>query len=100
VFNLDGRYADGEGVERGNAEEVRQYRTAADAGDAAAMCGLGRRYEEGRGVKQDDAEAVRWYRTAADAGVADAMFRLGERYANGRGVERDARGCPLVPQGR
>jgi tetratricopeptide (TPR) repeat protein len=59
-----------------DAEAVRWYRKAAEAGHAAAMNNLGVMYERGRGVTQDDGEAVRWYRKAAEAGDETARENL------------------------
>ena len=49
--------------------EFEDYRTRAEAGDAAAQFRLGVHNATGRGVEQDVTEAVRWYRLAADQGI-------------------------------
>lgn len=64
----------------------REWREAAQAGDPAAMVGLGALYDTGHGVSQDFAAALSWYRRAAEAGDAAAMFNVGAMYDNGRGT--------------
>ncbi len=71
-----------------NKEEVREYRTSAEAGEPWAMFNLGVMYANGSGVEQSDVEAVRWYRAGAEAGDSDAMFYLGVMYEDGSGVEQ------------
>jgi hypothetical protein len=77
------------GSGKDDAEAVRLYRKAADAGDASAMRNLGWMYENGQGVAKDYGEAMRWYRKAADAGDALGMSVLGSAYADGLGVAKD-----------
>ena len=59
------------------AEAVKEYREAAEEGDAEAQSNLGVMYVKGQGVAQDDAEAVRWFRKAAeqDRGLPDFRRR-------------------------
>lgn len=71
------------------ATALREYRGAAEAGDASAQNNLGVMYATGRGVIQDPAAAVQWYRRAAEQGDARAQYNLGFMYADGRGVPRD-----------
>ncbi len=59
------------------------FERAAEAGDAAAACGLGKSYDPlflqrvgTRGVVGDPAKAVDWYRRAARAGSNEAAARL------------------------
>jgi TPR repeat protein len=73
----------------GDSQALRQLRTLATEGDAAAQYNLGLIYETGPGVPQDLAEAVRWYRKAADQGLANAQYNLGYIYAGGQGVPQD-----------
>ena len=70
----------------GEADEVRQLRQAAEAGDARAQFDLGVRYAGGKGVAPDTAEAARWIALAAAQGLVDAQFNLGLMYADGNGV--------------
>ena len=71
------------------AESVKWYKLAAEAGDAKAQFNLGVMYDEGKGIPQDDAEAVKWYRLAAEAGIAGAQCRLGRMYDFGKGVPQN-----------
>ena len=71
-------------------EQVKEYRQAAEQGDATYQYLLGASYDYGwGGVPEDDAEAVKWYRKAAEQGDADAQFSLGVKYGNGDGVPQD-----------
>jgi len=61
----------------------RFFERAAEAGDAAAACGLGRSFDPlslrqmgVRGLSGDLATAIRWYRKAAEAGSREAQRRL------------------------
>lgn len=76
-------------LEKDDAEALRWYRVAADAGDAFSMTKVGYIYATGKGVAKDEAEAARWYRKGADAGNAVAMNNLGLAYAYGREVTKD-----------
>lgn len=71
------------------ATALRNYRVAADQGDATAQYRLGAMYQYGEGVAEDAAEAARWYRAAADKGHAPAMFSLARAYGYGSGVAED-----------
>ena len=83
----------GEGVaafKRGDyATALREFRLAAEQGNAAAQYNLGQMYRKGQGVPQDYAEAVKWYRRAADQGDAYAQHDLGVMYDKGWGVPQD-----------
>ena len=68
---------------------LKDVRTRATQGDAAAQFQLGSRYRAGEGVAQDFTEAVRWFRLAADQGHAVAQNSLGVRYGKGEGVPQD-----------
>ena len=66
-------------MERNDAEAVRLYQLAADAGHAPSQCNLGRMYELGRGVAASLADAVAWYERAAKNGsklATEALRRL------------------------
>jgi uncharacterized protein len=67
----------------------REWKAAADAGQAEAQFDLGVLYAQGRGVDRDLNEAARWYRQAAEQGNAEAQFALGQMYSRGWGVPRD-----------
>jgi localization factor PodJL len=66
-----------------------RLRTAALAGDSAALFEVASRYAEGRGVLMDMHTAVAWYRRAAEGGLAPAQYRLGSIYEKGLGVPRN-----------
>lgn len=68
----------------------REYRLAAEQGDAMGQANLGNMYRLGYGVSHDGAEAVRWYRLAAEQGDAAAQANLGTMYKLGEGVPQDA----------
>ena len=67
----------------------KEWKAAADAGQAEAQFDLGVLYAQGLGVRRDMTEAARWYRQAADQGNAEAEFALGQMYSRGWGVPRD-----------
>jgi serine/threonine-protein kinase len=69
------------------ADAAREFRQAADLGDARAMTELAKLFRYGGdGVPRDTAQAVQWYTRAAQAGNASAMVYLGSMYAAGDGV--------------
>ncbi len=71
------------------AKAFREWKAAADAGQAEAQFDLGLLYAQGLGVRRDMTEAARWYRQAAEQGNAEAEFALGQMYSRGWGVPRD-----------
>ncbi|MGN0884524.1 MAG: caspase family protein [Candidatus Spyradosoma sp.] len=76
-------------AEQYTPEQIREWRAAANRGEAWAQYNLGLCYKFGNGVEKDLREAVRWFRRAAEQGDAQAQFNLGACYANGEGVEED-----------
>jgi TPR repeat protein len=68
---------------------VREFRAAANQGDALSQAQLGYMHYVGEGVNQDYTEAVRWYRMAANQGNVDAQYNLAVAYAFGEGVAQD-----------
>jgi hypothetical protein len=67
------------------ASARRFFERAAEGGDAAAACGLGKSYDPlflrrvgTRGVSGDAAKAADWYRRAASAGSNEAAARLAQ----------------------
>jgi TPR repeat protein len=68
---------------------VKEFRAAADAGEADAQFNMGLMYEQGIGVAKDEKEALAWYRKSAEQGNANAQFNLGVLYENGRGTAVD-----------
>ena len=67
----------------------REWKAAAEAGQAEAQFDLGLLYAEGLGTRRDLAEAAKWYRKAADQANAQAEFALGQMYSRGWGAPRD-----------
>ena len=84
-------HRNGQGVEKDDAEAVKWYRKAVEAGDANAMINLGGMYQNGQGVNKDDWEAVKWYRKSADQGNEKGMVYLGYAYRDGIGIGQDFR---------
>lgn len=82
----EGRAAYGRGD---YATAFREYKAAADRGNARAQGWLGHMYQEGYGVPKDYRQAEYWYRTAADQGDASGQFGLGMMYFLGTGVQTD-----------
>ena len=68
------------------ANDINQYRKAAEQGDATAQYNLGLMYARGQGVVKSDKEAVKWFQKAAEQGHATAQYNLGLMYALGQGV--------------
>jgi uncharacterized protein len=67
----------------------REWKTAAEAGEAEAEFDLGLLYAQGLGVRRDLSEAANWYHKAAQKGNAEAQFALGQMHSRGWGVPRD-----------
>ena len=68
------------------AMALREFRTLAGRGNAAAQFNLAIIYDYGHGVGSDYARAMKWYRRAAEQGFAAAQFNLGIMYDYGQGV--------------
>jgi hypothetical protein len=67
----------------------REWKAAADAGQAEAQFDVGVLYAQGLGVRRDLTEAAYWYRKSAEQGNAEAEFALGQMYSRGWGIPRD-----------
>jgi uncharacterized protein len=67
----------------------REWKAAAEAGQAEAEFDLGVLYAQGLGVRRDLTVAANWYRKSARQGNAEAQFALGQMYSRGWGVPRD-----------
>lgn len=67
----------------------KEFRAAADKGEADCQFNLALMYEKGIGTTKDEKEAVVWYRKSAEQGNANAQFNLGVLYENGRGCAVD-----------
>jgi TPR repeat protein len=79
-----------EAVQNGDYDTaLKEWRLAAEQGNARAQYNLGVMHQKGEGVTQDYQEAVKWYRLAAEQGNASAQFTLGYMYDNGEGVAED-----------
>lgn len=70
------------------AHPVEGYKTAAAAGDAAAMYNLAKCYQQGDGVAKNAQEAFRHMKAAAEAGYTKAYRELADMYRGGRGVAK------------
>jgi uncharacterized protein len=68
---------------------VKEFRAAAERGEADCQFNLALMYEKGIGVTKDEKEAVVWYRKSAEQGNSNAQFNLGVLYENGRGTAVD-----------
>ncbi len=68
---------------------AKEFRAAAEKGDAECQFNLALMYEQGMGVPKDEKEAVVWYRKSAELGNSNAQFNLGVLYENGRGTAVD-----------
>jgi len=73
-------YANGQGIEKDEAQAVQWYEKSARQGYAKAQNNLGEMYYHGRGVARDYEQARSWYRKAAGQGLAIAQRNLGESY--------------------
>lgn len=82
-------FTGGEGLEKDQAEAVRWFEKAANAGNIHAMNNLGIAYQDGVGVEQDDLESLKWFKKAAENGHEKAQWSVGRIYRLGIGVERD-----------
>jgi hypothetical protein len=71
------------------ATALREFRLAAEQGNAMAQYNVGVMTYNGEGVAQNFAEAAEWYRRAAAQGYARAQSDLGDLYARGEGVPQD-----------
>jgi len=67
----------------------KEFRAAAEKGEADCQFNLALMYEKGIGVAQDEKEAVVWYRKSAEQGNSNAQYNLGVLYENGRGCAVD-----------
>jgi len=69
------------------AKALDLWRTAGEAGNAAAQNNLGIMYDLGKGVPRSDKLALFWFLKAARQGYANAQFNMGRKYDNGEGVQ-------------
>ncbi len=67
----------------------KEFRAAAEKGDADSQYNVALMYEKGIGVGKDEKEAVVWYGKSAALGNSAAQFNLGVMFENGRGTAVD-----------
>jgi len=67
----------------------KEFREAADAGEADSQFNVALMFEKGIGVGKDEKQAVVWYRKSALQGNAAAQYNLAVMYENGRGTAAD-----------
>ena len=89
LFALAQQYESGNGKVKDEAEAVKLYRKAAEAGSVDAMHNLGHMLDAGRGGSKDESAAVTLYRKAAELGDAHVMTHVGWMLRDGRGVPKD-----------
>jgi len=93
LLNSSARAGLNEGVAAYEAGDLplafKEFRAAAEKGEADCQFNLALMYEKGMGVTKDEKEAVVWYRKSAEQGNAYAQFNLGVLYENGRGCTVD-----------
>lgn len=70
---------------------ARDWATAADAGNGAAMYNLGVMALTGNGTAKDLTAAARWFKASAQAGHSGGMVNWGLCQLNGFGVAKDER---------
>ncbi len=68
---------------------VKEFRAAAEAGNADAQFNMALMYERGIGVSKDEQESVVWYQKSAEQGNSNAQFNLAVMHENGRGTAVD-----------
>ena len=66
---------------------LKELRSAAESGEASAMCELGLMYQEGNGVRQDDEESFKWLKKSAQLGDSEGQFQIGKCYHFGVGTD-------------
>jgi TPR repeat protein len=75
----------GSGFPQDDAEALKWFRKASEAGVAKADRYIGLLHEGGRaGVPRSQSEALRWYRSGAEKGDADALAKVAEAYERGK----------------
>jgi localization factor PodJL len=83
LFEIGGRYMDGQGVPSDYAKAAEWYSLAAERGYAPAQYRIGNFYEKGVGVTRNLAKAKTYYQLAAEQGNASAMHNLAVLFAAG-----------------
>jgi hypothetical protein len=67
-------------------EKVRNFRKAAEKGDALAQYNLGACYINGEGIPKNEKKAFEWINKSAEQGYDLGQYALGAIYADGKGV--------------
>jgi TPR repeat protein len=90
-YNLGWAYAQGDGLERNDAEALRWMLRAAESGYARAKPILQRskQMEAELRARREDVRDLDQDKAAAEGGDAKAQFKLASRYEDGRGVDHD-----------
>lgn len=68
---------------------IKQYITAAQAGNVRAQTSLAYLYETGQQVAVNKRQAIFWYRQAAEKGDIQAQLNLALMYQSGDGISQD-----------
>lgn len=71
------------------ATAYKEFKIAADQGDAPAQYNLGVMCKNGTGMPVDYAAAFRWFHLAADQGHVRAQYNVARMYYEGQGVKQD-----------
>jgi TPR repeat protein len=82
-------YLNGWGVEKNEAQALRYFLAAANAGDVPSQYVAGVFTRNGTGTPADLAGALQWFQKAAANGEPRAQNELGLMYQSGRGVTAD-----------
>ena len=95
---LGDMYMEGkDGHPKDQAEAIKWYRKAAEAGNSTSMNSLAIAYCEGKGVPKNYSEACKWFEKAAENGNPLGYYNLALRYLHGEGVpQSDARAESLL----
>ena len=83
---LNGKKLSNNGDLEGGAKE---YRKAAEMGNAKAQVSLGYAYQHGLGLPKDPAEGAKWYRLSAEQGYSIGQYNMGVCCRDGLGVKQD-----------
>ncbi len=67
-------------------EKVRNFRKAAEKGNALAQYNLGACYINGEGIPKNEKKAFEWINKSAEQGYDLGQYALGTLYADGKGV--------------
>ncbi len=68
---------------------AKEYKKAAEMGNAMAQVSLGYAYQHGLGLPKDPTEGTKWYRLSAEQGYSLGQFNMGVIYRDGIGVKQD-----------